>query len=244
MSQATLPRPETMADLLEQLGGIDPGRVRLRPAPGKATEKDLIRLLDRTGRLYELVDGMLVEKVMGFPESFIAAWLIYLLETFNQRRFGFCVGEAAAMRLMPGMVRMPDVSFVCWDRVPVRGQVPRQRVAGLAPDLAVEVLSKGNTPAEMRRKLKEYFRAGVRLVWFIDPRPRTVVVYTGPDQPTALSEEGTLDGGDVLPGLSLPIRSLFEHVEPQPAQPKRRRKGNSSAPRGRRGKGKPPAGPR
>src|SRR5438128_763212 len=59
------PPAANVADLLARLGDIPARRVRLRPAPGKATEKDLIRIHGREDRLYELVDGALVEKVMG-----------------------------------------------------------------------------------------------------------------------------------------------------------------------------------
>ncbi len=59
----------TLADVLRQLGGISPKRIRFRPAPGTATEKDVIEIRDRERRLYELVDGVLVEKVMGYWES-------------------------------------------------------------------------------------------------------------------------------------------------------------------------------
>ena len=76
MSRAARPPFETLADVLKQLGGIDPSRVRADVPLGKATEHDLVRLLDRSQRLYELVDGVLVEKTMGFPESFAAWWWI------------------------------------------------------------------------------------------------------------------------------------------------------------------------
>src|SRR5205823_2478536 len=77
MSRAARPPFETLADVLQQLGGIDPSRVRADVLPGTATEHDLVRLLDRSQRLYELVDGVLVEKAMGTRESFLAGWLIY-----------------------------------------------------------------------------------------------------------------------------------------------------------------------
>lgn len=210
------PRYETAADLLERLGRINPRRVRVNPPPGQATERDLIRLNDHTNRLYELVDGVLVEKVMGYPESMLALWIGYLLQSYLQEHdLGFLAGADGGMRLMPGLVRIPDLSFISWDRVPVRGQVPSDPIAALGPDLAVEVLSKGNTPREMARKLKEYFLAGARLVWFVDPRPRTIQVFTAPDQSYVLTEEQTLDGGDVLPGLALPLREIFTRIPPQ-----------------------------
>jgi len=75
------------------------------------------------------------------------------------------------------------------------------------------VLSEGNTPKEMRRKLDEYFRAGVRLVWYVDPKKRTVRVYTARDRSTLLRDNQSLDGGDVLPGFALSIREWFAKAE-------------------------------
>ena len=214
----TAPRFETFADVLEELGGIEPRRVRADIAPGRATESDLVRLLDRSQRLYELVDGVLVEKVTGVRESFLAVWLTHLLQSFAQQKLGIFLGAAGAVRLLPGLVRVPDVSFISWDRLPVRGQVPDEPIASLAPDLAVEVLSRTNTRAEMERKLKEYFLAGVHLVWFVDLRARTVQSFTAPDQSITLNETHVLGGGDVLPGLSLPVKSIFENIGPAPEQ--------------------------
>ena len=73
---------ETLADLLEHLGGIHPNRVRFRPAPGTATEKDVLAIHDREGRLYELVDGVLVEKAVGLRESLLAIALASILRSF------------------------------------------------------------------------------------------------------------------------------------------------------------------
>jgi Uma2 family endonuclease len=100
-------------------------------------------------------------------------------------------------------------------------------VPDLAPDLAVEVLSEGNTREEMERKLKEYFLSEVSVVWFVDPRNRTVRVYTSPDDVTELGEGDTLDGGDVLPGFSVPVARLFADLgdAPKPAsKPKGKRR--------------------
>jgi Uma2 family endonuclease len=224
----TAPARETLADLLDSLGGIAPRRVRLDPPPGKATEKDLARLLRRTDRLYELVDGALVEKMTGIPESSLAAELIRLLGNYlAEHDLGFLTAPDGPLRLLPGLVRLPDVSFISWQRVPVRGVVPDRAIADLAPDLAVEVLSRGNKRKEVRRKLKEYFLAGSRLVWIIDPRKRTVQVHTSPEEGVRLGEGQTLDGGDVLPGFTLPLRPLFARLpkeQPRPGRPKRRGK--------------------
>lgn len=214
---STPPTIPTLADLLEELGDVPANRVLLRPPPGTATERDLLDLLDHENRLCELVDGVLVEKAMGFRESILAVALIRFLSTFvNQRQLGLVTAPDGTMRLAPRLVRMPDVAFTSWDRFPNR-QVPREPIPSLAPDLAVEILSKGNRPREMARKCREYFAAGTRLVWIIDPVARTAEVFTAPEQSAVLTEADTLDGGDVLPGFSLRLRDLFAELEAPPA---------------------------
>ena len=79
IAQATSTDYPTMADVLEQLGGVPAERVLARPAPGSATEQDVIRLRDKERRLCELVDGVLVEKTVAWYESHIAAVLIHVL---------------------------------------------------------------------------------------------------------------------------------------------------------------------
>lgn len=207
-SPATAPC-ETFADLHARLGGVPLSRIRCQPPPGTATEADLLPRPGGEKRLLELVEGTLVEKVMGFYEARLAAVLIYLLERFLERHnLGVVAGPDGAVRLAPGLVRIPDVAFFSWQQFPNR-QRPAQRVPDLVPDLAVEVLSEGNTEAEMAGKLEEYFRTGTRLVWYVDPEPQTVRVYTSPTECRVLTAADTLTGGDLLPGFRLPIRQWF-----------------------------------
>ncbi|MCE9564459.1 MAG: Uma2 family endonuclease [Planctomycetes bacterium] len=209
---------ELMDDLLIRLGGISPKRVLLKPTPGTATPKDVLRLYENHKRLFELVDGTLVEKGMGFSESSIAADLIQLLKNYSDAhgRLGIVVGEAGTLKLLKKLVRIPDVSFTRRDRLP-GGKMPTEPIPDLAPDLCVEVISKANTRLEMERKLKEYFLAGVLLVWFVNPKRRTVRVYTSPDNMTERTVADTLDGGEVLPGFAVPVAELFAEL---PASPK------------------------
>jgi Uma2 family endonuclease len=207
------PIRRTIADLLEQLGDIPADRVRWQPTPGTATERDVVDVHDRENRLCELVDGTLVEKVMGFDESIFAVYLAgSLLNYLQTHDLGKIVGADGMMRLFPGLVRIPDTAFISWGRYP-KGRRRRGEIPTVAPDLVVEVLSKKNTPKEMARKLDEYFRAGVRLVWYVDPKKRTVRVYTARDRSILLREDQTLDGGDVLPGFRLSIRDWFAEAE-------------------------------
>ena len=221
----------SLAELLDNLGGISPKRVRMNPAPGTATVEDVVRLRNTTRRIYELVDGTLVEKIMGAPESFVAGEVLTLIKMWNSEHGnrGMVLAPDGPIKLMKKLVRIPDVSFTNWDRIPGR-RVPAAPVPDLAPDLAVEVLSEGNTREEMERKLKEYFLSEVQLVWYIDPRKRIVQVYTSPDDVTELDEHDTLDGGGVLPGFSVPVASLLRQLR-HPASPNQQRATAQRSPR-------------
>lgn len=200
----------TAADLVEHFGPIPLDRIRHDPVPGTATEDDVVKIHLREGRLYELVDGVLVEKTVGAYESYLACVLIRLIGNFLEKhRLGIVLGPDGMMRLSPGLIRIPDVSFISFDRLPGR-KVPKTPVANLAPDLAIEVISKGNTKREMDRKLEDYFQAGVRRVWFIYHQPRReAVVYYSPDRSAVFQEETSVPGGDVLPGFALELPQLF-----------------------------------
>lgn len=194
----------TVAELLDALH-VPPQRILLRPAPGEATEDDLLH----NSRLCELIDGVLVEKAMGWYESRLAAVLIGLLERFlEQQDLGFVLDGTGMIRVDPGQIRLPDVSFFAWERFPNR-ILPGEQILDFVPELAVEILSPSNTKKEMSRKRAEYFAGGGKLVWEVDTEKRTVEVFTSPDESTVLDENATLDGGAVLPGLSVPIRQWF-----------------------------------
>jgi Uma2 family endonuclease len=210
---------ETLAELIARLGSISLERIPTSPAPGSATEADVLRRPGGEKRLYELVDGVLVEKPMGYFESLAAAVLIQLLRNFlDTVDLGLVLAPDATLRLAPGLVRLPDVSFVSWKHFPDR-QLPDEQIPDLVPDLAVEILSPSNTSAEMDRKVREYFQAGTSLVWLVDPRARTVRVYTGVARSVLLAETDTLDGGDVLPGFQLSVREWFDRATRGGARP-------------------------
>src|SRR5262249_12301026 len=213
--------------LLHDLGDVAPERVRMKPLPGQATEADLIRIQAHEKRHYELVDGVLVEKIMSAPQSCITFVLSHRLGAYlDQHDFGFAMLPDVPTPLLKGLVRMPDLSFVSWGRMPSR-EYSATAIAGVVPNLAVEVLSEGNTPAEIKRKLKEYFLAGVELAWVVDPFKRTVAVHTARDGVRTLTEEGGLDGGSVLPGFTLPVKDLFARLPKDFGRRRRRGKGGA-----------------
>jgi Uma2 family endonuclease len=215
--KSVIPDAITFEDVWERVGRVPLKRIRMNPPPGYATEKDVIRIQDREDISCELIDGVLVEKTVGIIESSVGKRLGRYLDAFvDEHELGFVTNPDGTFRLMPGLVRILDLAFVSWEQLPKKFY-PTEPIPDLAPRLAVEVLSKSNTKAEMDLKLRDYFVNGVRLVWFIDPDKRTARIYTAPDEFRELSEEESLDGGDVLPGFSLPLAELFQYVEPKGA---------------------------
>ena len=208
---------ETAAELLElieELGGIPPHRVLMRPTPGEATEADLLEYGNRTNRRCELIDGVLVEKAMGRGEASIASWITMLLGPYIlSRSLGCLISSDGMVRLREGLVRAPDLSFIRLAKLP-DGKLDMTPIGEILPDLAIEVLSASNTKAEIDRKIAEYFLAGIEAVWVVDHFRRVVVVYTSLEDAVTLAEKDTLDGGTVFPGLDLPVARIFEIVPP------------------------------
>jgi Uma2 family endonuclease len=195
----------TLTELADIFGPMPAWRIRNVPAPGTATVQDVIDIEARENRLCELVDGVLVEKAVGYYESFLAGVLLRRLGDFvDEHDLGVVTGEGGMMRLFPGLVRIPDVAFASWKEFPEG--VTAEPVPHIVPALAVEVLSESNTPKEMNRKLDDYFGAGVRLVWLIEPRKKAVEVFTDRYTSTVLDESATLTGEDVLPGFVMPLK--------------------------------------
>ncbi len=200
------------SDILMDLGNIPANRVRSEPKPGTATVDDLLRV-NSQGGMCELVDGALVEKAMGWRESLIAIALGSIIRDFVlARNLGLVSGPDGFIRILRTQVRGPDLAFISWDRLP-GGKVPEERVPELVPDLAIEVLSEGNTYAEMARKRREYFHAGVRQVWMIDIEERTVAVYSDITKHELFEETQSLSGGDILPGLEISLTALFGELD-------------------------------
>ena len=199
----------TAAQLVAWFGDVPLSRVRLDREPGTATEDDVIQLRDREDRLYELADGVLLEKAVGNYESYLAGVLLSRITVYlDAYPIGIVLPPDGMLRLAPGLVRIPDVSFISWERLPGRS-LPEDLIWGLAPDLAVEVISAGNTREEMDRKLCDYFQAGVRRVWYIYPRSHEVRVYVSIDRVVTMRSNQSLEGADVLPGFLLDLRTFF-----------------------------------
>lgn len=203
----------TLEEQLAELGGISAARVRLSPPPGQATVADLLaaNTVDKRS-LFELVDGTLVEKAMGYEASVVAAAILRVLGTFvSANRLGLISGADGFFQLQ-STTRGPDVAFVARRRL-AGGKFPSEPYPHLAPNLVVEVLSPGNTSAEMARKRLEYFHAGVEVVWIVDCVNRSVAVFTSPSQVVVLGEQDTIDCTSQLPGFASPVAQFFADLD-------------------------------
>jgi Uma2 family endonuclease len=156
----------------------------------------------------ELIDGEIVQMAPPNGEhGAIQAALIRAIGNHLERsNLGTAYGEVGyLLRQNPDTVLGPDLSFVAAARVPV----DQSRFLALAPDLAVEIVSPSNAPGEIERKVALYLQAGTRMIWVAYPRQRQVVVHTPGEAPRVFTESDELPGGDVLPGLAVPVASIF-----------------------------------
>jgi Uma2 family endonuclease len=176
--------------------------------PMRFTPQDVERASDRDGKRYELIDGELKEKTVGFESLVIAT---RISERFNAAFFPH-TGVAAVEAMIycfsrPNHGRKPDVVYVQLDRFKDRN-IPTGDLH-LAPDVAIEVLSPGNSGIEIEEKLGEYLEAGVKMVWIVNPDARTIRIYRD-DNTTRLFHAGdVIENEPLLPGFRLPVGEVF-----------------------------------
>jgi Uma2 family endonuclease len=170
---------------------------------------------------YELVDGRLVERNMGAESSLIGTRLCSQIDRFcEEHDLGIVWGADNGYQCFPhapGRVRKPDVSFVRRGRLP--GDAAPKGWVRIAPDLAVEVISPGDTAEDLEEKLEDYRKAGVPLVWVIYPRARKAHVFRPDGPPSVLGEDDDLSGEDVLPGFRCPLLEILPRRAPADEAP-------------------------
>jgi len=168
-----------------------------------------IALPENADRLFELIDGEIVEKVPTEEHGFLASLLsgeIYIYLKQNP------IGRVAVepRHKLPEdehNARMPDIAFTSSERalpIVTSGAVPQM------PDLAIEIQSPDDAVLKMREKALYYLTHGARLVWLIFPRKQQIEVHTA-DDISVMTVGDTLNGGDVLPGFNLPVKDIFAH---------------------------------
>ncbi len=172
------------------------------------TDNELMSL-PRDGRKYELIEGELLMSPVGATHSLVCLNLATLLIRFVEgKRLGKVFDSSMGFRLSPKILLSPDVSYVSKARLKKIMIAPEKFLYG-APDLAVEVLSPGDTRDFIERKLEKHFQHGTRLAWVVDPKRKTVTFHSL-DEVTRLARlSDVLTGGDVLPRFSCKLRAIF-----------------------------------
>jgi Uma2 family endonuclease len=159
-----------------------------------------------SSRRFELIDGVIIEKMPTQLHAYVIGMLAhFLIACLQQSKIGYALPEARYR--LPGDVDndlIPDLSFVVVERGPLTVSGP----APYMPDLAVEVQSDGQSDRFMADKAQLYLRHATRMVWIVYPVRQIVEVLT-PTERHLLTAADTLNGGDVLPGFSVPVRDLF-----------------------------------
>lgn len=180
------------------------------PTRGVLTADELLHMPDDDFR-YELVEGRLIRmSPTGSVHGLIASRLAAALTTWvEQHDLGWVFVETGFhLAVDPDTVRAPDVSFVAKHRI-LSGGIPRAYWQG-APDLAIEVLSPDDSPAEMDEKVREYLGRGTQAVWVVDPDARTVIIHASDRPPKTLKEPESIDGGLVVPGFRCSLAQIFK----------------------------------
>ena len=174
------------------------------------TAEELWRLPD-DGQRHELVAGELrTMPPSGEEHGTIAAGLTIALGQYVlTHRLGRLIAAETGFLLTanPDTVRAPDVAFISHERVGPAG--PARGYRRGAPDLAAEVISPNDLYTEVAEKVATWLEHGTRMVLVLNPRGRTVTVHRSPTQVRQLTVADTLDGEDVVPGWSMPVRDLF-----------------------------------
>lgn len=166
---------------------------------------EFVMLPENADRMFELIGGEIVEVVSNGKSSRIGMKVGARITIFvDEHGLGYVTGADGGYRVS-GERYIPDAAFVSKQRQP---QPSNEAYNPIAPDLAVEVLSPSNTDTEMRIKVVNYLRAGTTL-WVVDADKKQVEIYSPKHPPKTVGVDGVLDGGDVLPGFTLPVREIF-----------------------------------
>lgn len=176
------------------------------------TAEELLKLPMGMGKRYELVNGELITMApAGFEHGRIANRLqMHLNRYVYSAELGevFTAETGFIIRRNPDTVRAPDTGFVSNERLEQYGRSV-QGYYPIAPDLVVEVRSPDESQTAIDTKTEEWFAGGAQLVWWVDPRRKTVAVYKSSEDKQRLTIADTLHGAPVLPGFSVPLTEIF-----------------------------------
>ena len=179
----------------------------------RLTPDDLLKRPDRDR--FELINGTLVEKNVGYRSSRLGGRVLSLLDAWvTPHNLGWVAGADAAFQCFeealpddPTRIRKPDVSFISLDRLPAEDEP--EGYCNIAPDLVVEVVSPNDTYYELSEKIEEYLQAGVRLIWVVVPKTKTVRILRADGSTAELHVDQELSGEDVVVGFRCAVSEIF-----------------------------------
>ena len=156
---------------------------------------------------YELDEGELIEMTRPtYKHNRVLKNLIFALDSFSQEPNRQVLISENLYALSPNTRRAPDAAVILGDR---HEELKNAKVIPIIPEIAAEVLSPTETPRTIHRKLKQYFAAGVKEVWLIDPDVREIEIWKGPSLPDPVLTGGDVLASALLPGFALPLAELF-----------------------------------
>jgi Uma2 family endonuclease len=171
---------------------------------------DFVHRPENAGRWFELEQGKVVEMPPpGLRHGVVCGNLAMILNLYvRQRRQGYVVSNDAGVILQrgPDTVRGPDIAYF---EVSQRLGELNPKFAEEIPTLVVEVWSPSDRPGKMKRRIKGYLHAGIKMVWLIDPEERDVTVSRPGQEDEVLDQTQELTGDDVLPGFRCAVADLF-----------------------------------
>lgn len=174
------------------------------------TADELLEMPD-DGHRYELIEGELRRmSPAGDEHGRVGMELAIPLGSYvKKNRLGklYLAETGFLLGTNPDTVRAPDIAFVRIERINESPEVKGYRIG--APDLAVEVVSPGDTVSEVEEKVAEWLAGGARMVWVVSPKLHTVTVYRSLTDIVTLTEKDKLDGADVVPGFQMNVAEIF-----------------------------------
>lgn len=182
----------------------------------KITVEEFEAMAADPGHRYELVDGELID-MDGKPRHGAVTGEIYhlLRGHIGHNHLRFDIGVNTGFQMDPFTLRFPDVHATSWERMAEYDE-SAPGWPGFAPDVAIEVVSASNTPAELVRKAREYFANGTQAMWIADPGPRTVVIRRPNAAEQLFSMGAILSGEPEIPGFSCPVADIFAVLDRNP----------------------------
>ena len=221
MTTAPIPVPETLIPIAD--AGERTGAICLRlESLGIDHQADYFpaRFIEfcEQNDLYEMevnaAGELIILPMTGFRGNRQEYYLVHFLAAWEIEHGGVGASPSSRFRLPSGEIRGPDAAWITQERYDALPEQQRLTVIEGAPDFVVEIRSRTDNLAPLQRKMDLWIAGGVRLGWLIDTANRCAYIYRpGLAEPELLADPAVLDGENVLPGFSFPVRQYVFDLE-------------------------------